>query len=455
MKKSVIYFVLCVFVSFTLFSVSCKEDPKVEEQVVVPDPDPDPDPEPEPQPDPDPQPTLAQTITIGAADYPVDSIHIEKIATGIWYLYAQTRSAGEPQIIHSVRFTANTPGYAVETWISKDSVYAHETPSAMINRREAQGTTVRVAINGDFYNTNTLTATAESGGAPSGCEIINGVMSYNLFAPEFTPEPLIGFDANNRPYMDHVTPRCKVKDADDNELPITVVNSRRWADYLVLYNSYAGKRTRTNQWGTEVLCVPLTAQWEKLSNTRNVKCRVEKIREYEFDVTDLEIPKGRIVLSGNGTADAYLRNLSVGDDIWVTVDYELKSTPEINTSVIKNAVSGLNIILHNNVIQEIPDHITNSGDRSVITSNHPRTSAGFSADSAYVFFTVVEGRRTGIAAGVSCAELAQIMQYLGAANAINLDGGGSSALVIDKVLKNYPTDGSQRAVANGLSLVVK
>jgi exopolysaccharide biosynthesis protein len=67
---------------------------------------------------------------------------------------------------------------------------------------------------------------------------------------------------------------------------------------------------------------------------------------------------------------------------------------------------------------------------------------------------VVEGRYA-TSAGVSTKELAQIMQYFGVAYAINLDGGGSSCMMIDKETKNVCSDGSQRAVADGLAIIKK
>jgi exopolysaccharide biosynthesis protein len=47
------------------------------------------------------------------------------------------------------------------------------------------------------------------------------------------------------------------------------------------------------------------------------------------------------------------------------------------------------------------------------------------------------------------------MQYLGATDAINLDGGGSSCLMIGNQTKNVLSDGSQRAVCNGLAIIKK
>ncbi|GHT12757.1 hypothetical protein AGMMS4956_07860 [Bacteroidia bacterium] len=419
---------------------SCKDDPKTELPVEIASCETHPQPGCPNYVDPE-IPTLSAKITVGTTEYTVDSTHIEKIEDGFWYLYAQLKNGNKPLIIHSLRYTTSVSGYGIETWVGQDSVSGKERPSAMVDRYERAGRQVKAAINGGFYNTAV-------GGTPMSLEVMNGVMTFPPSTDE--PQPVIGFDAQNRPYMDYVRMDAKVRDANNRELAFNSVNGTRWADYLVLYNSYMGKHTKTNEWGTEVQCLPMTAQWEKLGSHLNVRCRIEKIESMNGK-GNMEISGGNIVLSGNGAAHQYLRTLQVGDYVYVTVDYSLQSSPNITSATIRNAVSGYNIILQrNSIIEPDPALIP---DMPLVTSNHPRTSAGFSADSSHIFFTVVEGRRTGLAAGVSTKELAQVMKYLGAANAINLDGGGSSCLMIGKETKNYCTDGSQRAVANGIAII--
>lgn len=68
---------------------------------------------------------------------------------------------------------------------------------------------------------------------------------------------------------------------------------------------------------------------------------------------------------------------------------------------------------------------------------HPRTAAGYTATGDLILL-VVDGRQD-LSRGVSLEELAQMMLSLGALEALNLDGGGSSALVVDGVRLNRPT----------------
>ena len=81
----------------------------------------------------------------------------------------------------------------------------------------------------------------------------------------------------------------------------------------------------------------------------------------------------------------------------------------------------------------------------------PRTVIGSTADNKIILF-VCDGRQTH-SDGATMLELAQIMKALGCVNAMNLDGGGSTAMVSGGTLLNKPSDGSQRAVASVVTFV--
>jgi hypothetical protein len=84
---------------------------------------------------------------------------------------------------------------------------------------------------------------------------------------------------------------------------------------------------------------------------------------------------------------------------------------------------------------------------------HPRTAIGWSTRTGRVFLVVVDGRQPPYSAGMSLAELLWLFQRLGASDALNLDGGGSSAFVIRGAVQNRPSDREgERAVGNALAL---
>jgi hypothetical protein len=75
-------------------------------------------------------------------------------------------------------------------------------------------------------------------------------------------------------------------------------------------------------------------------------------------------------------------------------------------------------------------------DSDITAERHPRAALGVSGDR--LIAVACDGRRTGVDAGLSMLELAELMLELGAESAINLDGGGSTTLVHRGHLLNRP-----------------
>lgn len=96
--------------------------------------------------------------------------------------------------------------------------------------------------------------------------------------------------------------------------------------------------------------------------------------------------------------------------------------------------------------------ITNTAAFPHYKQDEPRTCIGQKADGKIVLI-VVQGRTTNNA-GMTAQELAQTMLDLGCINAFNLDGGGSSEMIVNisgvQKIVNQPTDGRERAVGTGL-----
>jgi hypothetical protein len=75
-------------------------------------------------------------------------------------------------------------------------------------------------------------------------------------------------------------------------------------------------------------------------------------------------------------------------------------------------------------------------DSDITVGRHPRAALGLSAD--HVIAVACDGRRSGVDAGLTMAELAEALRDFGARDAINLDGGGSTTLVHRGHLLNRP-----------------
>jgi hypothetical protein len=86
--------------------------------------------------------------------------------------------------------------------------------------------------------------------------------------------------------------------------------------------------------------------------------------------------------------------------------------------------------------------------KAFVQQRHPRTAAGITANGELLLVTV-DGRQN-YSRGFSLPELAAYMQKLGAVQAINLDGGGSTSMVVHGYYVNGPSEGRPRPVANAL-----
>jgi exopolysaccharide biosynthesis protein len=94
---------------------------------------------------------------------------------------------------------------------------------------------------------------------------------------------------------------------------------------------------------------------------------------------------------------------------------------------------------------------------------HPRTAVGLSKDGRTMFIVVADGRREGTPVGangpaeavpgLTLPELAAFMDELGACVAMNLDGGGSSAMWVRDAVVNHPSDGFERKVGDHLAVI--
>lgn len=145
--------------------------------------------------------------------------------------------------------------------------------------------------------------------------------------------------------------------------------------------------------------------------------------------------------SGRGFI-AVLKNgrLLIGD----SVDYRKKKRR------IAEALGGYQILVDRGKVMPQPRN-------SFSLTRHPRTAAAL-LNAHTIVFVIVDGRQPAYSNGMPLDELAQLLTWLGAREAINLDGGGSSTLVSgsdpsDWTVRNHPSDGSPRAVANGWIVV--
>ncbi|CAN7401040.1 phosphodiester glycosidase family protein [Knoellia sp. LjRoot47] len=148
----------------------------------------------------------------------------------------------------------------------------------------------------------------------------------------------------------------------------------------------------------------------------------------------------QLALVGRGTGADRLALLGVGDK--VALDYSLRN----DGANLAMAISGNTMLLEDGAV--LPQ-----GDTAI----HPRTAVGFDADGSTMFLLTVDGRMAD-SRGMTYAETGAFLKEVGADDAINLDGGGSSTMLAreagedDLDVENQPSDGGLRPVPDGIGL---
>lgn len=123
----------------------------------------------------------------------------------------------------------------------------------------------------------------------------------------------------------------------------------------------------------------------------------------------------------------------------------LQNPGEVKEWKMESAVGGGPVLLQQGEVR-----ITNNEELKfagkAINDRHPRTAMGYTAQDELVIL-VVEGRNPGKAEGVTLPQEAMLLKSLGCVEALNLDGGGSSCLLINGKNTIRPSDKEgQRAV---------
>lgn len=215
-----------------------------------------------------------------------------------------------------------------------------------------------------------------------------------------------------------------------DKIPINGVNCERGANSLVLFNEYFGKTTSTNNFGVEIVVE-------------------DGIITNIFHSGNNEIPAGGYIISANGAAAEFFKSAQIDDEI--KINQKILSE-DGNFNEIPNIVgAGPRLVMDGKIFVTAAEE---KFPADIRVGRAPRSAVGVTEYGDYIL-AVVDGRQAH-SKGCTLQEWAEILlNEFGAVNAINLDGGGSSALVVKDFLVNKPSDGKERAVGNALAIIPK
>jgi hypothetical protein len=128
-----------------------------------------------------------------------------------------------------------------------------------------------------------------------------------------------------------------------------------------------------------------------------------------------------VQIEGLAAAGGGMRSPPAGErcEFWLDGGGRAHIGPPPQIGAVRDAVAGLPQLLdHGRVLPEAGGAI------------HPRTAVGLDASGRWLYVVVVDGRQPGYSMGMNLRELAEYMRGLGCYDAVNLDGGGSSIMVL-------------------------
>jgi hypothetical protein len=364
------------------------------------------------------------------------------ISSGVQYKYSQEVINTHPQAINLLEInTADT--YTQLDLSYPDQLNTLATTSAQAKRNHYEGHRVIGAINGSFFDMKS--------------KLPMYLISYNnklvnLGLTQFESEHYVnkpaafGVNGSGKAQIEDYSLKVTMTHSGSTK-EITSINKIREANELILYTpDNITRDPGTNQWGYEVIFTNASKNRDLAFGDR-ITGTVQAIRPFG-DTTEPTIPEDGFILSAHGDKQEALKSLRPGETVqvdisidskWQNSKFMLASGPML----VNNGVYGLNMDPNNIRARE----------------RAPRTAIAIDKTQTKVFMVTVDGRQSGYSAGMTLPEFANYLIKIGAYKAINLDGGGSTAMAIRKQgqeyasLINRPSDGWERSVSSTLQVI--
>ena len=317
--------------------------------------------------------------------------------------------------------------------VNGDAIYGKRTITQAAKYMKDNGLKPMIGINADYFSLQT--------GIPMGHTIIDG----KLVTSDTSGQNAIGFNNDGTAFVSWLEIQNKITKADGSFMMVDCVN--KWCQPTIsaayLLTDHFGTSTKTS--GNCKFIIFSEVEGE-MSIGSELKLKVDEMFDYEGDIL---IPENKYVLvmtNTYGETDklAFMSSLQLGDEV------TFKSESVYDKDKWSNAEHGMGSIGG----RLVENGVVNTQFTAGVA---PRTAVGVKADGKIVFY-VIDGRQSGHSTGVQIKTLAKRMAELGCVEAINLDGGGSTAIAgvfpgsSEISVANKPSDGSLRKCANYIFL---
>jgi hypothetical protein len=286
------------------------------------------------------------------------------------------------------------------------------------------------AVNADFFSFQT--------GWPVGNQIVNGTWAFGARSARSH----LAIDSARHAFIERLTFSGHIDASGGTSFPLRGVNTTRADGSLVLYTPFHGSITTLDSTG--VKC-PITFLDPRLS----VGTTLRALAGTPASAGRSELHFGEAELSAApGPPSTFLStSIHAGDTLHFVLgfDHPFRGIAQVLGGAGRFLMGGRNVTDSLSALEGITAAFT--GVR------HPRTFVGIDQDTTTIFLCTVDGRQA-TSIGMTFADMASFLLSIGASEGFNLDGGGSTTMVVRGEIVNSPSDKTgERKVANTLQVI--
>ena len=370
--------------------------------------------------------TTALASVLGSETYSASKAEVAKGTTYVNNVFVSDQSGVGKQTENYYIYEPNDG--IVPVIVNDTYIYGKTKVSQMAQKMQQQGMYPIMVMNSDYFSLQT--------GVQMGNQVVDGV----VVTKDSSGQDALGIREDGTAFMSWLQINTKLT-VGDKTFTIENINKYPQPYSIYLLTDEFEKTTKSENPSYNVIIGQLSGDMTVNTDVTGV---VEEIIESEDEI---EIPKGKIVLCVDKQIAAdkmeNIKLLKVGDEVTVNNTAE-GDARWAECKYIQGSIGGR--LIKDGEIQDV--------DQSAA----PRTAVGITKDGKIIFYTI-DGRQSGHSYGVRLKTLSKRLAELGCVDAINFDGGGSTAIVgtypgyDDIELLNKPSDGSERAVATFIALM--
>ena len=372
-------------------------------------------------------------------------IMVGLLISGIWYVNASSGLISTekndsvkyfsdvlegPFSIHVIEADLTNDDLSLMAWRSGGLT----TSSRQISDATSAGNRVLGGINADFFSFQTT--------LPIGNQVTNGEWVYGIHSRR---SHVLQNDSGEI-IMEPVSFLGEITLSDGATVSVTGVNRHRANDQAMFYNHHYQGTSRNDSTGVE-LAISLVPGHKWLAGNT-----VQVVVDQAIDGYFTSIDSNQKLLSIGKNHPDYEVYSSIASDDTLSLFLGFKN-PELKN--ITQVVGGGGRILRDGVDATNENQEIEGIAEAFLQTRHPRSVVAVNQDASKLWLLVIDGRQAS-SLGMNFPEMADYLIKLGAWNAVNLDGGGSSTMIFNQQVVNSPSDPTgERSVTNVLMLVGK